>query len=153
MNVTSISSESASKAFSSSNVVTGIIEDQSMLTAFIDELHSNGVMAVEILQGEEGLSFLEQQEHSIRGLVDFFLADMETDMRRLYASEIRLGRVVFGVPVSLADKERVIQVAKNHHATAITFYGRFMNETIESTPADRQATMVAITQASSGTSL
>ena len=153
MNVANISAESSSKVFLRSNIVTGVIENQTILATFIAALQSNGVMVIEILQGSDGLSFLEQQENSIRGLVDFFMGDMETDMRRLYASEIRLGRIVFGIPVSSNDRERVIGIARDHHASAIAYFGKFIVENIEGSPAEANANMTLIAQASSGESL
>ena len=130
MRVTRISAASVPSVFSHADRVMGVLTAQHELDVLTRALEYVGVSTIEVLEGDPGASYLDQREHSFRGLVDFYLGDLETEMRHRYAQEVGKGRLVFAVPVTPDNKDDVVKAALAHGANHVAHFGVWVNESI-----------------------
>lgn len=134
MNVTSISKHSFPTVFTHSSIVMGVIQNRQSLDELIDVLGELGITEFEILEGESGMSFLQQQEHSFKGFMEFYLGEMETRTRFEYSREVAIGNLIFAVAVSSTNKAAVIQSVQRLDAKFVVYFGWFANESYPTLP-------------------
>jgi len=132
MEVTSITNASSPTVFTHSDIVMGVVENQSELNKIVDSMTHLGVTEVETLEGELGAEFLKNRESSLRGLVQYYLGDMETATRKIYAYQVSIGHLIFAVPVTDINQSSVIRAIQELFATHVVHFGNFVNESIPS---------------------
>ena len=86
MEVTEISEATKPAVFAHSNIVVGVVATRTQLDAITAAVKRLDVNQVETLEGITGLSYLEKKESSFKGLMDFFMGDMETAITEQRAS-------------------------------------------------------------------
>jgi len=135
MQASNVSESTESSVIAQSDKVMGVVNDYNTLNALLAALRPLDVGKVEFLIGPSGAEYLERREDSLKGLLDFFLGDQESEARKRYAIEIEKGRIVFGVPARSASKAEIVKAAQSVGAELILHFGTWVHESFPNTPA------------------
>lgn len=100
--------------------VTGVLTTRTALDRFIGALDANGVPAIEVLHGTDGLTFLDGTPS--------FMGDIEDKMKTTYHAALHAGHFVFAAAADPRHPEVVAEAALAHGAEHVASFGRWVNQ-------------------------
>jgi hypothetical protein len=109
--------------------VVGLLDDASEIPAISSELESAAVdvAAVEILCGERGATILDEhgRYHGLRGRIARSLQRLGYDQTtlELYDEALRDGDLLLQVPVSPAERRRIVALLQRHDVHDVGYFG------------------------------
>ena len=127
MKMTYIGEQSHPAVLAHANRVMGVAENHYVLEQIAASLEGL-IERMEILEGNPGLGYLDHEEHSWRGFIEFFLGDQETEARHLYFHELEMGRIVFAVHMTPRNKADVVRILIAQGASHVMHFGRWVHE-------------------------
>ena len=109
--------------------VVGLLAEQSEIPALSQELASAGVdvAAVEILCGEQGVRILDAhgRYHGLRGRIvrAFQRLGYDETTLEMYDEALRKGDLLLQVPVTPAERRRIVALLQDHHVHDLGYFG------------------------------
>ena len=109
--------------------VVGLLTEKSQMPAISSELQSAGVdvAEVEILCGEQGARILDEhgRYHGLRGRIvrAFQRLGYDETTLEIYDEALRKGDLLLQVPVTPAERRRIVALLQDHHVHDLGYFG------------------------------
>jgi hypothetical protein len=109
--------------------VVGLLTENSEIPAISEDLETAGVdlTAVEILCGERGARILDEhgRYHGLRGRIvrAFQRLGYDEATLEIYDGALRRGDLLLQVPVTPAERRRIVALLQGHHVHDLGYFG------------------------------